>query len=181
MMTLGDQYAFFYAVLEKLGLKPTYNRMELMLCWANVESTAAKNNPLATTWDMAPIDKGQTNFNWVPVRNYSTAAIGVQATANTIKSAYYPHIQAALKADQSVHSLSATDPGLIANFKTWGGIGTYWQTLKQRAAGTAGQSIAAFVKKNSTQSAGTGLKTTLLIIVVAWGFSQLSQRLRTAR
>lgn len=169
-MPIDQRYDFFIRLLEKLKLSPTANRMEFLLCWAAVENTRAKNNPLATTWDMKKIDPGQTNFNSVPVRNYSSQAIGVQATANTIatKRGYYKTIHQALKDNASIHSLPAADAILTKEFKTWGGTPGYWQIMKKIAAGSAGAKIAEYVKKKSTQTAGQGFGTALMILAAAW-------------
>lgn len=107
-------------ILAALKLKPTANRVQFLYAWMSGENTAAKNNPLATTWDMSRVDPGQTNFNYnsgYPVKNYSTPAIGLQATINTLRGGYYPEILRYLANDLSIGN--PTD-ALLANLRTWG-------------------------------------------------------------
>jgi hypothetical protein len=104
-------------ILKALGLTPTQNRMGFMYAWMAGENTRARNNPLATTWNMASVDPGQTNFNSVPVRNYSSWDIGLKATVNTIKLAYYKSIRDFLAADRPMNEGKST---LAAAFNTWG-------------------------------------------------------------
>ncbi len=170
-MTLEQKYAFFYKVMQGLGLQPSINRMEFFLVWAAIENTQAKNNPLATTWDMEKVDPGQTTFNSAKVRNYSSEGIGVKATVNTIRLKYYTPIVDALKADKSIHSLSPSNGGLIQAFKTWGGTQGYWPAMTRIAASAPGEQIASFVKKNSQrapQTAGLKFWPILLIAAAVW-------------
>jgi hypothetical protein len=107
-------------ILAGLKLPVTPNRMQFLYAWMSGENTTAKNNPLATTWDMKSIDPGQTNFNYnagYPVKNYSTHAVGLKATLNTLVAGYYPEIMRFLKQDVSIGSATTT---LISNLKTWG-------------------------------------------------------------
>lgn len=111
---------FSRAICIKLGLKPTANRIQFLYAWMAGENTKAKNNPLATTWDMSRVDPGQQNFNYnggYPVKSYSTPAIGLQATINTLKGGYYPEILRFLNSNISLANASGV---LIQNLRTWG-------------------------------------------------------------
>jgi hypothetical protein len=86
------------------------------------ENTKAKNNPLATTWDMKRVDPGQTNFNFnggFPVKNYSNwETVGLRATLNTLNQAvYYSEILRYLKSDMSIGTPTSL---LLRQLGTWG-------------------------------------------------------------
>ena len=154
-LTKEQRIAFFKKVLALMKLEPTYNRMLWLMAQSEVENTAAKNNPLATTWNMASVDKGQTNFNGIGVRNYSTPEIGARATANTLlQKAYYPYMLQMLQADTSPLSPTLNQATLQKEFTTYGGAAGYWALLKARAAGSA---LQAFVKKNYKAMGAAGL------------------------
>lgn len=154
-LTQEQRIGFFKKVLALMKLEPTYNRMLWLMAQSEVENTAAKNNPLATTWNMASVDKGQTNFNSIGVRNYSTPEIGARATANTLlQKAYYPYMLQMLQADTSPLSPTLNQATLQKEFTTYGGAAGYWALLKARAAGAA---LQAFVKKNYKAMGAAGL------------------------
>lgn len=158
-MTLDQRITFFQQVLEKMKLKPTYNRMLWLMGMAAVENTKAKNNPLATIWNMASVDPGQTKFNSAGVKNYSTADIGAAATARTLmQTKYYPNIYAALKNDVSPLAPTLNQDALQKEFVTYGGWALYWATVKGKAATSA---LQEFVKKNYKPILGAG--TVLLL------------------
>jgi len=104
-------------ILKAMGYKPTPNRIHFVYAWIAGENTRARNNPLATTWNMAATDSGQTNFNRVGVKNYSNWGIGLAATVKTLKLAYYKSIRDFLAADKP---MSAGRVPLLQAFNTWG-------------------------------------------------------------
>lgn len=81
--TRGDWLRLFLDAIDK----PTTHENGLaVLTWMRSEfgaaaPTPAAFNPLATTYDLAP----NTRYNHVGVRNYETAAQGVQACAATLE------------------------------------------------------------------------------------------------
>lgn len=145
-------------ILAALKLKPTANRVQFLYAWMAGENTQAKNNPLATTWDMSKIDPGQQNFNWnggYPVKSYSTPAIGLQATINTLRNGYYPEIMRYLQQDISLGNASAL---LLQNLGTWG-TGTLPLTIWRSWP-------ADFKKKLGTGMAiGVGAVAAVLLLV----------------
>lgn len=62
-------------------LTASQRRLNALVAWETAEGTAAKFNPLATTWDM-PND---SMFNSVGVRNYATLKDGLKATWLTLE------------------------------------------------------------------------------------------------
>ena len=106
-------------ILKALNLQPTANRLQFLYAWMSGENTTARNNPLATTWNMAAIDPGQKNFNYnvPPVKEYSAWPIGLAATVNTLKNGYYSEILRFLKNDYSISSPTAL---LKSQLSLWG-------------------------------------------------------------
>lgn len=145
-MTLEQRTDFFKKVLAKMGLPVTANRLTWLLAQSEVENTAAKNNPLATTWNMASVDPGQTNFNNIGVRNYSTAEIGATATAKTLlQTKYYPYTIEVFKADTLPTDPTINTARIQKEFQIYGGAAGYWDALKNRSTSAK---ILDFVKKN---------------------------------
>lgn len=149
-MTVNTYWAnWAKSILQALNLKPTTNRIQFLYAWMAGENTKAKNNPLATTWDMKSIDPGQTNFNYnggYPVKQYSSPAIGLKATINTLRGGYYPEILRFLKEDKSI---GAATTALLSQLQIWG-TGrlplTIWQSwtpdFKKKLAIGGGAGIA---------------------------------------
>lgn len=113
-MASYDAGDFARRVLARLGAPASANNLAFLAGWFKREGTKAAYNPLATT-----LDYGQnTKFNSVGVRNYADLNTGVEATARTISSHYYPGILADLKAGRG--DLAAQEH---TELKTWSGGG----------------------------------------------------------
>ena len=59
---------------------PTPGTISFILHWMGRENTKARNNPLATTWNMGNSD----SFNDHNVRNYRNRQEGLEATVRTL-------------------------------------------------------------------------------------------------
>jgi hypothetical protein len=69
------------ALLAEIGAPACEENRVLLVAWQAQESTDARFNPLATTHAM----RGATNFNSVGVKNYVSAAQGLDATRETLE------------------------------------------------------------------------------------------------
>lgn len=81
-MASYDQAQFARDVLAAIGAPATAGNLAFLSAWMHQEGTTAAFNPLATTLSMP----GAGNFNSVGVKNYTSYAQGVAATAQTIKN-----------------------------------------------------------------------------------------------
>ena len=87
---------------------PTPGNISFILHWMGRENTKAKNNPLATTWDMGNSD----SFNDHNVRNYRNRQEGLEATVRTLTKtnpeiARYDNLRVLLR--------QGTNPDQVAN------------------------------------------------------------------
>lgn len=114
---------FFQNVLKRIGAPVTNNGIAFLNQWANNEKRAYGKphgfNPLNTTKDIKEIDPGQTVFNSVGVKNYSTQNAGEIATAKTLLLPYYKTIVKVLKQGLPPSQAFKT-PGINQELKTWG-------------------------------------------------------------
>lgn len=99
------------ALLKLLGMPMTRQNLQFLTAWQGHEGGGAAFNPLNTTQHMP----GASDYNSVGVRNYPTAAVGLAATARTLRNGYYPGIMAALKSGNPTWNAR-----LGANLNTWG-------------------------------------------------------------
>lgn len=90
----GLSKAFIVGVLKDLGAPPTATNIAFMTAWANREGGTASWNPWNTTLSMP----GASDYNSVGVKNYTSMAQGMQATAQTLSSNLYSDIVGALQA-----------------------------------------------------------------------------------
>lgn len=87
---------FYGKVLWGLNIPVTTHNLEFMKLWriaemgteSNNPNRTASNNPLNTT-QYSDLDRDQTNFNNVGVKNYSRPEYGVEATIKTLKNGFY--------------------------------------------------------------------------------------------
>jgi len=68
-------------LLETLGAPVCQSNMTAVVAWESAENTTAEWNPLATTLPAA----GGSDFNPVGVKDYPSLAIGLAATADTLR------------------------------------------------------------------------------------------------
>jgi hypothetical protein len=68
------------AFLNRIGAPVARNNLVAVVAWQTAEYTAARWNPLATTYPMP----GSTSFNRSRVRNYVSLSQGLQATISTL-------------------------------------------------------------------------------------------------
>lgn len=117
MATSSQLDAFFTSVLQQVGAPPTKPNLDFLKAWSQVENTAAKNNPLATT-QTAPGSVALPN-NSSGVQQYPSAAIGATATAQTLQG--YPNILAGLRTGNILALSFRNPPGLVHDFIVWSG------------------------------------------------------------
>jgi hypothetical protein len=87
--------------LTRLGMPVTAENMRLMKAWQQAEGTAARFNPLATTQSGFT---GETQFNSVGVKNYTSYEDGLNANVKVITNGLYKNILAALQAGNSAET-----------------------------------------------------------------------------
>jgi len=68
-------------LLETLGAPVCQSNMTAVVAWESAENTTAEWNPLATTLPAA----GGSDFNPVGVKDYPSLAVGLAATADTLR------------------------------------------------------------------------------------------------
>ena len=80
--------------LTKLGMPVTGPNVQAVTAWEQAEGTKAAFNPLATTQSGFA---GETQFNSVGVKNYTSYQDGIDANVKVITNGLYPNIIAALQ------------------------------------------------------------------------------------
>jgi hypothetical protein len=80
--------------LTKLGAPITGPNVQAITAWEQAEGTKAAFNPLATTQGGYA---GETQFNSVGVKNYTSYQDGIDANVKVITNGLYPNIIAALQ------------------------------------------------------------------------------------
>jgi hypothetical protein len=80
--------------LTKLGVPVTGPNVQAITAWEQAEGTKAAFNPLATTQGGFA---GETQFNSVGVKNYTSYQDGLDANVKVITNGLYPNIIAALQ------------------------------------------------------------------------------------
>jgi hypothetical protein len=88
---------FYKAVLQGIGAPITSNNLTFLYAWRQAEGASATYNPFNTTWNAT----GSTVYNSHGVRNYVSAATGVDATVKTLLMDRYASIVKSLEADAS--------------------------------------------------------------------------------
>jgi hypothetical protein len=164
---------FFSDVLDQLGVPDNQGAVDFLVTWANYEKRGAGKphgfNPLNTTKDMKKIDAGQTNFNTnagYPVKSYSTYAVGVKATADTLKLPYYKNIVQALKNGKPA-KLAYQTPGIARDLKTWG-THSFARNFVDYVA--AAKKTAPQVKKEAKET-GDNITKILIVLVIIGGLA----------
>lgn len=76
-MTRGE---FAHKLLGRLGAPKTLHTRRALMAWMQAEGGSARSNPLNTTLKLP----GSTDFNEVPVQNYTSGEQGIAATATTL-------------------------------------------------------------------------------------------------
>ena len=104
------------AVLKRLGMPITPANVAFLTKWQSAEGGTATYNPLNTTQSWA----GATNYNSVGVKNYSTPAVGLDATVKTLTNGYYNPIL-----DQLKTGAPRWTPEVGKALNTWG-TGSSW-------------------------------------------------------
>jgi hypothetical protein len=129
---------FFTAVLETLGLPTTGPNLDWLVGWANKENTKARYNPLATTLKTT----GSSGLAGNPdgVQEYTSGAMGVAATAQTLKA--YPAIIAQFASGNALSTSYSNPAELIHAYGLWSGNAgdpaaakSYFQAVKVAAQG----------------------------------------------
>jgi len=87
-------------ILAGVGVQATPENLRFFDAWARAEGGGATNNPFNTTQTMP----NATAYNSVGVRNYGTAAQGIDATVDTLTNGRYGNIIGALRKGDSAMS-----------------------------------------------------------------------------
>lgn len=120
-LSSADINAFYEGVLTSIGAPVNDANKAVIAAWATQESTKALFNPLATTWKKP----GATAFNYNdgnPVKNYTDAQQGIDATAKTLNQPYVKPIVDAMKANTNGQTSAyaiVTVPGAKEVFLKW--------------------------------------------------------------
>ena len=89
--------------LTKLGMPITGENIRVMKAWQQAEGTAAQFNPLATTQSGF---SGETRFNSVGVKNYTSYEDGLAANVKAITNGLYGNILNALQGGNSADAVA---------------------------------------------------------------------------
>lgn len=110
---------FMEMVLKGLGAPVTESNMRFLAGWAQLENTAALNNPLATT---RPLEGKSTTLsgNEPGVKNYPDPEDGVKMTVATLND--YPAIARMLKGGEASRMLHGNQ-AVYRELNLWGGKG----------------------------------------------------------
>jgi hypothetical protein len=105
--------AFAKSVLASIGAPQTSANIASIEAWARREGGGGANNPLNTTFSMP----GASDFNSVGVKNYTSMAQGILATAKTLLGGGYSDVIAALRSGNGLCGQS------FSGLSTWSGGG----------------------------------------------------------
>lgn len=112
--------------LKGVGAEASKRNLRAVISWIQAEGGTATWNPLNTTKDAA----GASDYNWVGVKNYPSAAVGLTATVSTLlyganKNLYgYKEILTSLKESKPArNTLAAVEASM------WGTGGLALQVL----------------------------------------------------
>lgn len=84
--------SFYVAVLQDIGAPVSVQNLQACNAWEVAEGGTAKFNPWNTTQPMPGATPYNTFGNNEHVWNYPSATVGIQATVDTLRNGYYPHI-----------------------------------------------------------------------------------------
>jgi hypothetical protein len=111
---LSNDLGFYKAVLKRLGVKETPEKIKFLQAWRQGEGGEARNNPFNTSKDV-PGD-ADTKYNSHGVRNYPDRQTGLDATVATLQLPYYTEIVDLLKKD----TVTAEELAHTRALKKWG-------------------------------------------------------------
>lgn len=109
----GSRASWARAELRAIGAPRTPANVESLVAWQAREGGGGANNPLNSTQP----EPGSTVFNSVGVRNYPNAAVGVSASAVTLRNGNYGDILSALGSGRGLCGR------WFAGLSTWSGGG----------------------------------------------------------
>jgi hypothetical protein len=111
---LSNDLGFYKAVLKRLGVNETPEKLKFLQAWRQGEGGQARNNPFNTSKDV-PGD-ADTKYNSHGVRNYPDRQTGLNATVATLKLAFYKEILDLLNKD----TVTAEELAQTHALKKWG-------------------------------------------------------------
>ena len=111
--------------LTKVGMPITSENVRAITAWEQAEGTKAHYNPLATTQAGY---SGETRFNSVGVKNYTTYQDGIDANAQALMNGRYTNNLAALQAGNNAMAVAQA----IAN-SPWGTHGGVIRVLQSQS------------------------------------------------
>lgn len=97
----NEDIEFYKAILVGIGAPVTNNNLRTLYAWRSAEGGTAAFNPFNTTQKMPDT----TNYNCNkgnPVKNYSSAQNGIEATVKTLKNKYYPSMLTGLISESDI-------------------------------------------------------------------------------
>lgn len=110
--------------LTKVNMPITPENVRAISAWEQAEGTKASFNPLATTQGGFA---GETQFNSVGVKNYTSYQDGIDANAHALLNGRYSNVLAALQAGNSATAVAQA----IAN-SPWGTKGGVLRVLQSQ-------------------------------------------------
>jgi hypothetical protein len=111
---LSSDLGFYKAILKKLGVRETPEKIKFLQAWRQGEGGLARNNPFNTSKHVpGTLD---TKYNSHGVRNYPDRQTGLEATVATLKLSHYKEIVDLLKDD----TVTAHDLAYTSALKKWG-------------------------------------------------------------
>ena len=111
---LKDDLTFYKAILRKLSVNVTAEKIKFLQAWRQGEGGQARNNPFNTSKDVP--GEADTKYNSHGVRNYPDRKTGLEATVATLKLSFYKEILDLLKKD----TVTALELARTNALKKWG-------------------------------------------------------------
>lgn len=117
--------SFMQDVLMQIRAPATTRNVQSLQVWRAYEGGTALWNPLNDTDSRL----GSTEYNSAGVQNYTSAAQGVNATADTLQNGRYTAILVRLRGDMPLPEWN--DPSVLEQINTWGthGFANYIRSL----------------------------------------------------
>lgn len=130
------------ALLKRIGAPSTPSNRAFLVAWQAGEGGGARFNPLNTTRHGY---SGESDYNSVGVKNYTNAAQGAQALADTLNNGHYNNIVSALKkgnvSSKQLAAMVVASPWGTKHFPTLGNLPAARQIQVQGSTASAPVSL----------------------------------------
>ena len=120
-MPAEERLEFAKGILAGLGAPETEENLEILLSWMHAEGTAARFNPMATTYTNPNITSTPLPGNTAGVQEYQSWAEGVVATTQTLLLDHYTRIVELLREGSTDIATFNADPLVSEELGTWSG------------------------------------------------------------